>query len=177
MTEKAKAGILSDIDWEAFKSGEKINVDSHQLMLLLGTMEAVRGSWRTMENPISHKQKEQEELSESMQEGVGVIRQKMKIDESLKNLKNVHHELTSWVPRLENDLKHLENFVLVTKQLRGTVDADTYAALSDIIVTIIENQTQKLEKIVSRFEKSDMGAFVTSAFCSSESKEEEDAGI
>jgi len=161
MTEEVKAGILSDIDWEAFKSGEKVNIDSHQLMLLLGTMEAVRGSWRTMENLISHRQQEQEKLSESMQEGVGVISKKLEVekekesdflrmDRELKLLNQAHHELVSTLPELRSNLKHIEALVLVLKNLIGMVDPGAFASLSVIISDIIVEQRKKFDKITGR---------------------------
>ena len=155
---KEGTGILSDIDWEAFKSGEKINIDSHQLMLLLGTMEAVRGSWRTMESPPSYRQKEQEKLSDSMQEGVGIISKKIEVekekesdflrmDRELKLLNQAHHELISTLPELRNNLKHVEALVLVLKNLREMVEPGAFASLSVIISDIIVSQRKRFDKI------------------------------
>jgi len=140
MTEKAKAGILCDIDWEAFKSGGKINVDSNQLMLLLGTMEAVRGSWRTMENPKSYRNIEEEKEEEKQSD-------LMRMENDLKQLNRAHHELVSALPELENNLKHIKTLVLILKQIRVMVDPGTFASLSVIISDIINEQRERFDNI------------------------------
>ena len=155
------SGILDDIDFQALKSGGKISVDSNQLMFLLASMEAVRGSWRTMENPKSYRQQEQEKLTDSMQEGVGIISKKIEVekekesdflrmDRELKLLNQAHHELVSTLPELRNNLKHIEALVLVLKNLIGMVDPGAFASLSVIISDIIVEQRKKFDKITGR---------------------------
>ncbi len=102
-----------------------------------------------MENPKSYREIENEKMSDSLREGVKTV----VLTEGMKSLKRAHHELVSSLPELENNLKHVEAFVLVLTNMREMLIPETFLALSVIINDVIIDQIRRFEDITRNINK------------------------
>ena len=144
MTEKK--GYFNDIDVDALKAGENISIDLQGLWAFVAMTQAVRGSFRKMENPRSYRQIEEEAEEERKNALQGM-------ENGLKNLKKAHHDMVSSLPELENDLKHVETLVLVCKNMKGMIATETFYSLSVIISDIIIDLIKRFEKVTVSIDK------------------------
>ncbi len=103
-----------------------------------------------MENPKSYRQTEDEKEERMAEEET---RDFLGMENALKDLKRAHHEVVSSLPELENNLKNIETFVLVLKNMRHMLDPGMFSSLSVIISDVIIEQIEKFEEIIGNISK------------------------
>lgn len=69
------------------------------------------------------------------------------VNQCMKRLKQAHHELTSGIPELEANLKHIEALVIVLNNMERMLDSANYDIMTNLVVNIMNSQAQKIEKV------------------------------